>query len=157
MPPPSLIRSFEIANKKNINVNQGNSVTIKRICILGGGTAGWMTAAGLSNKFKLLDIDIQLVESDQIGTVGVGEATLPHIRFFNDALGIDERDFMRETCATFKLGIEFCDWGRLGDSYIHPFGDYGEPIEGVDFHHFWLRLLQNGHKNRLKFRLCLSI
>jgi tryptophan halogenase len=108
-----------------------------------------MTAAGLSNKFKLLDIDIQLVESDQIGTVGVGEATLPHIRFFNDALGIDEREFMRETCATFKLGIEFCDWGRLGDSYIHPFGDYGEPIEGVDFHHFWLRLLQNGHKNRL--------
>ena len=124
-------------------------MTIKRICILGGGTAGWMTAAGLSNKFKLLDIDIQLVESDQIGTVGVGEATLPHIRFFNNALGIDEREFMRETSATFKLGIEFCDWGRLGDSYIHPFGDYGEPIEGVDFHHFWLRLLQNGHKNRL--------
>ncbi len=124
-------------------------MTIKKICILGGGTAGWMTAAGLSNKYKNLDIEIELVESDQIGTVGVGEATLPHIRFFNNALGIDEREFMRETCATFKLGIEFCDWGRLGDSYIHPFGDYGEPINGVDFHHFWLRLLQNGHKNRL--------
>ena len=108
-----------------------------------------MTAAGLSNKINNLGIDIELVESDQIGTVGVGEATLPHIRFFNDTLGIDEREFMRETCATFKLGIEFCDWGQLGDSYIHPFGDYGEPINGVDFHHFWLRLLQNGHKNRL--------
>lgn len=108
-----------------------------------------MTAAGLSNKFSNLGISIELVESDQIGTVGVGEATLPHIRFFNNALGIDERDFMRETRATFKLGIEFCDWGALGDRYIHPFGDYGEPINGIDFHHFWLRLWQNGHKCRL--------
>lgn len=108
-----------------------------------------MTAAGLSNKFSSLGISIQLVESDEIGTVGVGEATLPHIRFFNNALGIDERDFMRETRATFKLGIEFCDWGALGDRYIHPFGDYGEPINGIDFHHFWLRLWQNGHKCRL--------
>jgi len=124
-------------------------VRVKSICILGGGTAGWMTAAGLSNKFKDLDVDITLVESDQIGTVGVGEATLPHIRFFNNALGIDERDFMRATRATFKLGIEFCDWGQLGDSYIHPFGDYGEPIDGVDYHHFWLRLWQKGHKTRL--------
>lgn len=124
-------------------------MTIDTICILGGGTAGWMTAAGLSNKFKDLNVDITLVESDQIGTVGVGEATLPHIRFFNNALGIDEREFMRETRATFKLGIEFCDWGRLGDSYIHPFGDYGEPIDGIDFHHFWLRLWQKGHKSRL--------
>ena len=108
-----------------------------------------MTAAGLSKKFNSLGISIELVESDSIGTVGVGEATLPHIRFFNNTLGIDERKFMRETCATFKLGIEFCDWGKLGDSYIHPFGDYGQPINGVDFHHFWLRLLQNGHKSRL--------
>ena len=127
----------------------GVSMNIEKICILGGGTAGWMTAAALSNKFKTLDINIELVESDQIGTVGVGEATLPHIRFFNNALGIDEKTFMRATRATFKLGIEFCDWGQLGDSYIHPFGDYGEPIDGVDYHHFWLRLLQNGHKSRL--------
>ena len=108
-----------------------------------------MTASGLSNKLKGLDVSIELVESDAIGTVGVGEATLPHIRFFNNALGIDERDFMRATRATFKLGIEFCDWGQLGDSYIHPFGDYGEPIDGVDYHHFWLRLWQQGHKSRL--------
>lgn len=124
-------------------------MTIKKICILGGGTAGWMTAAGLANKFSGLNISIELVESDTIGTVGVGEATLPHIRFFNNVLGIEERDFMRATRATFKLGIEFCDWGQLGDSYIHPFGDYGEPINGVDYHHFWLRLCQNGHKSRL--------
>lgn len=124
-------------------------MTITRICILGGGTSGWMTAAGLSNKFNDLGVSIALVESDNIGTVGVGEATLPHIRFFNKTLGIDEREFMRETRATFKLGIEFCDWGKIGDSYIHPFGDYGEPIDGIDFHHFWLRLLQNGHKARL--------
>ena len=124
-------------------------MTIKRICILGGGTSGWMTAAGLSNKLNGLNVEIRLVESDGIGTVGVGEATLPHIRFFNKTLGIDEREFMRETRATFKLGIEFCDWGQIGDSYIHPFGDYGEPINGIDFHHFWLRLLQNGHKFRL--------
>lgn len=124
-------------------------MTIKKICILGGGTAGWMTAAALSNKIKGLNVDITLVESEQIGTVGVGEATLPHIRFFNNTLGIDERDFMKVTNATFKLGIEFCDWGKIGDSYIHPFGDYGEPIENIDFHHFWLRLWQKGHKSRL--------
>ena len=122
---------------------------IKKMCILGGGTAGWMKAAGLSNKFNTLGIEIRLVEPDQMGTVGVGEATLPHIRFFNNTLGIDEREFMQETCATFKLGIEFCDWGRLGDSYIDPFGDYGDPISGIDIHHFWIRLLQNGHKSRL--------
>jgi len=106
---------------------------IKKICILGGGTAGWMKAAGLSNKFNTLGIEIRLVEPDQMGTVGVGEATLPHIRFFNNTLGIDEREFMQETCATFKLGIEFCDWGRQGDSYIDPFGDYGDPISGISY------------------------
>ena len=124
-------------------------MTIRKICILGGGTSGWMTAAGLSSKLNGLGVDIQLIESDQIGTIGVGEATLPHIRFFNNSLGIDEREFMRATRATFKLGIEFCDWGRLGDAYIHPFGDYGEPINDLDFHHFWLRLWHNGHKSRL--------
>ncbi|MCR9078323.1 MAG: tryptophan 7-halogenase [Hyphomonadaceae bacterium] len=118
---------------------------ISKICILGGGTAGWMTAAALSNKFKGLGLSIELVESDQIGTIGVGEATLPHIRFFNQALGIDEREFMKSTHATFKLGIEFCDWGQLGDHYVHPFGDYGFPVEELDFHQLWLRL-KSGNK-----------
>ncbi|MEP1143449.1 MAG: tryptophan halogenase family protein [Henriciella sp.] len=122
---------------------------VSKICILGGGTAGWMTAAALSNKFSALGLKIQLVESDQIGTIGVGEATLPHIRFFNQALGIDEQTFMKATEATFKLGIEFCDWGRLGDHYIHPFGDYGIPLHGVEFHQLWLRLQKEKSVSRL--------
>ena len=122
---------------------------ISRVCILGGGTAGWMTAAAISKKFNALDIDVQLIESDQIGTIGVGEATLPHIRYFNQALGIDEPEFMAATEATFKLGIEFCDWGKRGDHYIHPFGDYGIPLNGLDFHQAWLRLRQQGLKSRL--------
>jgi tryptophan halogenase len=115
------------------------SNAVKQICILGGGTAGWMTAAALSNKFKNLDVSITLIESEQIGTVGVGEATLPHIRFFNQSLGLDEKYVINATKATFKLGIEFCDWGKLGDRYIHPFGDYGLPNPEYDFHQLWLR------------------
>lgn len=118
---------------------------IKKVCILGGGTAGWMTAAALSHKFKTSSIEVVLVESASIGTVGVGEATLPHIRFFNSALGIDEAEFMKATNATFKLGIEFCDWGQLGDSYIHPFGDFGQPIQNIEFYHYWNKLRLSGH------------
>lgn len=122
---------------------------VKKICILGGGTAGWMTAAALSNKFNALGLEIELIESNQIGTVGVGEATLPHIRSFNQALGIDERTFMRATEATFKLGIEFCDWGAIGDSYVHPFGDYGVPMHDMEFHQLWLRMKKSGASERL--------
>lgn len=122
---------------------------IRKICILGGGTAGWMTAAGLAQKFASADIEITLIESEQIGTVGVGEATLPHIRFFNNTLGIDEAEFMRATKATFKMGIEFCDWGRIGDRYIHPFGDYGKPIHDIPFYHYWNRARLEGDDSRL--------
>jgi tryptophan halogenase len=116
-----------------------------RVCILGGGTAGWMTASALSKKLKNVVNTITLVESEAIGIVGVGEATLPHIKFFNDALGIKENVFMRETEATFKLGIEFCDWGRLGQSYVHPFGDFGKPINGIEFYKHWVKLNQKGN------------
>ncbi len=114
------------------------SQAIRKVVIVGGGTAGWMTAAAMSHFFNEMPIEICLIESDQIGTVGVGEATLPHLRYFNQTLGIDESDFMRRTQATYKLGIEFAGWGKHGDAYIHPFGDYGFPLGGVDFHQHWL-------------------
>jgi tryptophan halogenase len=110
-----------------------------RVVILGGGTAGWMTAAGLRRQLRPEDYQVTLVESEEIGTVGVGEATLPHIKLFNDMLGLDEAHFMRATRSTFKLGIEFRDWNRPGDAYLHPFGAFGEPWGGVEFQHHWLR------------------
>lgn len=111
---------------------------IRTVVIVGGGTAGWMTAAALSWAFRGR-LTLRLIESLEIGTVGVGEATIPHIRSFNERLGIDERAFMSRTQATFKLGIEFRNWGRIGDAYIHPFGAFGAPIGGVAFHHYWLK------------------
>ena len=113
---------------------------IQSIIILGGGTAGWMSAALLARKLGPTGIRITLVESEDIGTIGVGEATVPLIRYFNDALGIDEFDFLRATQGSYKLGIEFCDWGIVGNTHFHGFGDYGEPIDGLSPHHYWLRL-----------------
>jgi tryptophan halogenase len=109
------------------------------IVILGGGTAGWMAAAGLVSLLPPSRCRIRLVESDEIGIVGVGEATLPHIKNFNDSIGVDEAEMMRATKATFKLGIDFVDWGSKGSRYIHPFGVHGSAQAGLGFHQQWLR------------------
>ena len=117
---------------------------IENILIVGGGTAGWMTAAAMARLLPQNRVNITLVESDTIGTVGVGEATIPNISHFNELLGYSEDDFVRETNATFKLGIEFSNWGHLGERYFHPFGEYGVAMDGVRFHHHWLRHRAHG-------------
>ena len=111
---------------------------IRKVVILGGGTAGWMAAALLS-KVVSGGLEIELIESEEIGTVGVGEATIPQIRYLCDALRIPEAEFLSEINGTYKLGIEFVNWGRIGDRYIHTFGDVGRRLGVLDFHQVWLR------------------
>lgn len=117
-------------------VGDDDTGRLRRIVIVGGGSAGWMSAAALS---KITRTPIVLIESDAIGTVGVGEATIPQIRTFNRALGIDEREFVRETKATFKLGIRFVGWNGEGSDYLHAFGQVGQHTGIAPFHHLWLR------------------
>lgn len=128
---------------------------IRNIVIAGGGTAGWMAAAALSKLTGNGLTKVTLVESEDIGTVGVGEATIPPIKSFNGLLGLNENDFLARTEGTFKLGIEFDGWQRPGHAYMHPFGSFGHDINGTRFAQFWLKLRQQGATGSLgDYSLC---
>jgi len=129
---------------------------IKKIVIVGGGTAGWMAAASLNEHFKGTETNVCLIESSQIGTVGVGEATIPTIRRFYRALGLTDIEVMKATNATCKLGIQFNDWHKQGSSFIHPFGNYGQPLSDIPFHHFWRKLNLHGTQSKLD-DYCLAV
>ncbi|RYD49248.1 MAG: tryptophan 7-halogenase [Sphingomonadales bacterium] len=117
---------------------------VRRVVIAGGGTAGWVAAAALVKQLGPL-LDITLIESDEIGTVGVGESTIPTSRSFHQLLGIDEQIFMRETQSTFKLGIAFENWGKVGDRFIHSFGEIGRKSTWIaPFHNFWMEARKQG-------------
>lgn len=121
-----------------------SSNRIQRVVVVGGGSAGWMAAAALAT-YLGRQARIELVESEEIGIVGVGEASVPHIRMFNSQmLGLDEAEFVKRTQGTVKLGIRFDDWGRVGDSYFHGFGTIGRAVGPLPFHQFWLKLRQAG-------------
>jgi len=125
---------------------EGNRV--RRVVIAGGGTAGWVAACALTHQFRDL-LEITLIESEQIGTVGVGESTIPTIRTFHRLLGIDEREFMSAVAGSFKLSISFENWTRPGDRYFHPFGYTGAGTWSCEFHHFWLDSLRRGMDSQL--------
>ncbi|MBU2880819.1 tryptophan 7-halogenase [Psychrosphaera sp. B3R10] len=115
---------------------------VSKVVILGGGTAGWMTAALLSK--ALSKVDITVVESEQIGTIGVGEATIPSLHFFNDMLGVNSSEFIKKTSGSFKLGIQFENWRKPGESYFHGFGSTGLGMWAAGFHEYWQRGIELG-------------
>jgi tryptophan halogenase len=122
-----------------------NENRIRNIVVVGGGSAGWMAAAALAT-YVGKGATIRLVESEEIGIVGVGESTVPYMKTFNSqVLGIQEADFVAQTQGTFKLGIQFNDWGRIGDSYVHGFGTIGRSLGPLPFHQYWLKLFLAGH------------
>jgi len=122
---------------------------VKRIVIVGGGTSGWMTAAALSHQLKDKSVDITLIESSAMGTIGVGEATIPTLRRFYHKLGLTDIDVIKATNATCKLGIEFKGWSGDDSTFIHPFGLYGQAVNHIPFHHYFTKLRQAGDNTPL--------
>jgi tryptophan 7-halogenase len=116
---------------------------IKSVVIVGGGTAGWMAASALAKSFAGA-LGVRLIESEEIGIIGVGESTVPHLTAFNKLLEIDEAEFVRQTQGTFKLGIQFVDWARIGDSYFHSFGTLGRDLGLLPFHQYWIKASRAG-------------
>ncbi len=129
--------SFEV----RINMNNNG---IKSLVVVGGGSAGWMAASYFAKKFMGTDLEVSLVESSDIGTVGVGEATVPAIKYFLSELDIDEKDFIRSTNATFKLGIDFKGWYNEKNKFFHPFAKFGCRIGSIDFIHYWTKARKSG-------------
>jgi tryptophan halogenase len=128
---------------------------IRQVVVVGGGTAGWMAAAALSRLSGNGETKVILIESDDIPTVGVGEATIPPIVNFHGLLGIDENDFLSKTGGTFKLGIDFVDWTRLGHRYMHPFGTFGADMEAIRFHQFWRKFWERNEAPWIEdYNLC---
>src|SRR5438045_8992420 len=121
----------------------------REILIVGGGTAGWMAASTVARMLPKGQARVRLIESDGIGIIGVGEATVPLMQIFNGMLGIDEREFVCATQGSFKLGIEFVDWGTIGNRHFHAFGDFGEFIDGIAPHHYWIKLRELGEQTPL--------
>ena len=116
---------------------------VRRVVVVGGGTAGWMAAAAI-NKIFGERVSVTLVESDDIGIVGVGEATIPPIRAYNAMVGLDEDAFLRATQGTIKLGIQFVGWKRAGEAYMHAFGSVGKDLGLASFWQYWLRARKLG-------------
>jgi len=125
------------------------SAPVRSVVIVGGGTAGWMTAASLAHRLNRLGVSITLVESSAVGTIGVGEATVPAIRRYFESLGLNPFEVMKATNGTIKLGIEFDGWRQEGHSFMHPFGRYGLEAGPVAFHHLWNRLRNHGDAGTL--------
>lgn len=123
---------------------------LSKIVVVGGGTSGWLAAAMLRHHLKPELCDIELIESEEIGTIGVGESTVPPFVGLIQRLGIDEQDFIRATDATYKLGIQFVGWHRRADTYFHPFGVIGRPIGTHDFYQCWLKARALGDRSSLQ-------